>query len=184
MINQKILLKLSNKNLKIHTIEREPQTSDEKLSWTDNFKKLCDTDKKFAKYWFWDNFDWSSQSIWIGKFNKMNHLPPKNEQINSFLKKLVDDMDTYHEMKSLIYIKFYFSRNISSGEPDINYLLVCNTPKLPTDFANTLTDVVFEKYQLTEAIVNKECNFKNLIDHYINWNNFYTYYDLMGELQY
>lgn len=159
-------------------------TNDKTISWTDQFKYLYSTNTKFATYWFWDNFDWSRQSLWVGKFNKMNRLPPTIEQINLFMKKLIEDLDTFLDMKASIYIKFYISKHITSCENDINYLLVCNTPKLPTNFSNTLIDIVFEKYQLTEAIYNKDCNFKKLIDHYINWNNFYTYYDLMGEIVY
>lgn len=167
------MLKISKIVLKIH-----------QDVWMDKFRNLHNNNKCFAQNWFWDNFDWKKQSLWIGKFNKMNHLPIKNEQITNFLQKLVDDLNKNTDIRSQIYIKFYFSRNIKSGEPDINYLLICNTPQLPEEFTNSIINVVFEQYQLTESIINKEDNFKRLIDHYISWNNFYTYYDLMGELQF
>jgi hypothetical protein len=153
-------------------------------SWMDQFRTLSTKNKSHARYWFWDNFNWHTQSLWIGKLNKINHLPPKDTQINDFLKKLIDDLDCYPEIKKNIYIKLYFSRNTHTKEPDINYLLICNTPELPEEFSNTLLSVIFERYQLTERIINKDDNFKNLVNHYINWNNFYNYYDLMGVLQY
>lgn len=152
--------------------------------WMDQFRDLSNTNKKHARHWFWDNFDWNTQSLWIGKFNKMNHLPAQNNQINEFLKKLIDDLDRYQNLKSSVYVKLYFSRNTTTKEPDINYLLICDSPKLPEEFSNTLINIIFETYQLTKTIINKDDNFKNLVDHYINWNNFYTYYDLMGAIQY
>jgi hypothetical protein len=152
--------------------------------WMDKFRTLSDTNKSHAKYWFWDNFDMERQSLWIGKFNKMNRLPSSNLQIVNFLKKLVKDLDQNPAIKSKVYVKLYFSRNTTTHEPDINCLLICNTPKLPEEFSDTLINVVFEKYQLTKAIIERDDNFKTLIDHYINWNNFYNHYDLMGELHY
>lgn len=177
----KIVLKLHVDNFRR---EKERPEKDIELSWMDHFRKIYNRDKYFAKNWFWDNFNWSCQSIWVGKFNKMNHLPSSNEQINQFLKKLIGDLDQCSGIKSNIYIKFYFSRNISTGDPDINYLLICNTPRLPEEFSNTLINITFEKYQVTEDLINKNVNFKNLINHYIEWNNFYIHYDLMGETQY
>jgi len=176
--DDRLLLPISGEGMK------QLLATSEEPSWMDRFRSLSDMNKNHARYWFWDNFDWSTQSLWIGKFNKMNHLPPKNEQINVFLKKLIEDLDRYQNLKLNIYIKLYFSRNITTREPDINYLLICNTPNLPEEFSNTLINIIFEKYQLTETIMNKDDNFKNLVDHYINWNNFYTYYDLMGAVQY
>jgi len=172
----KIPIKLHQNNVKSNLQEQ--------CSWMERFRNLSNTNKTHAKYWFWDNFDWTKQSLWIGKFNKMNHLPTKNDQISEFLKKLIDDMDKYQNLKLNVYVKLYFSRNITTKEPDINYLLICNTPELPEEFTNTLLNIVFERYQLTEEVIHKDDNFKNLINHYINWNNFYTYYDLMGALQY
>jgi hypothetical protein len=171
-------------NIIQESVINQPTEKNDKITWTDDFKNLYHRNKKFAEYWFWDHFDWSKQSLWIGKFNKMNHLPENNDKVVSFLSKLLNDMDRYEELKHAMYIKFYFTRNVTTREADINFLLVCNTPKLPENFSNLIIDVVFEKYQLTESIVNKEENFKNLINHYINWNNFYTYYDLMGEMEY
>jgi|UniRef100_A0A6C0BLC2 glutathionylspermidine synthase len=151
-------------------------------NWLNQFKILLDHNKLHARCWFWDHFDWEKQSLWIGKFIKTNHLPNKNEQINEILHKLITDFNSLMELKSDTYLKIYFSRNAKSDEPEINYLLICNTHTLPESFNSTLVDVMFEKYQLTEAIINKNINYKQLIDHYINWDNNYTYYDLMGEL--
>ena len=153
-------------------------------SWVNNFRDVYDESRHFAKYWFWDNFDWKKQSIWIGKFNQTNNLPDNNQQINNFLLRLVDDLNRYPLIKSEIYIKFYFSRNIKTTQPEINYLLICNGPHLPEKFLGTLVDITFEKYQLTESIVNKDKDFKRLLNHYLNWSNFYIYYNLMEELQY
>ena len=153
-------------------------------SWVNNFRDVYSESRHFAKHWFWDNFDWKNQSIWIGKFNKMNNLPDNNQQINNFLLRLVDDLNRYPQIKSEIYIKFYFSRDIKTTEPEINYLLICNGPHLPEQFLGTLVDITFERYQLTETIVNKDKDFKRLLNHYLNWSNFYIYYNLMEEMQY
>lgn len=149
------------------------------LSWIEHFKQL---EKNDAELWFWEHFNWKQQSLWIGKFNSMNHLPMSNQQITDFLNKLLDDLNSYPELKEKTFIKFYFSRNITSNEPDINYILICDLSQLPSDFSNTLTNVVFEKYQLTENIIDSDPKFKQLINHYISWNNYYTYYDLMDEI--
>src|SRR5438552_2422894 len=53
-------------------------------SWVNNFRDVYNEDRHFAKHWFWDNFDWDRQSLWIGKFNKTNNLPDNNEQIDAF----------------------------------------------------------------------------------------------------
>ena len=153
-------------------------------NWLENLRKLCQSDKHQAKYWFWDNFKWNRHSLWIGKFNKMNHLPDSEDKIKLFLNKIVDDLQRSSSLKSKIYVKIYFSRNITTREPDINYLLVCDTPQLPNEFESTFLGVMCEKYQLTESLINRNPTFKNLINHYINWSNFYTHYDLQGEHQF
>jgi hypothetical protein len=156
----------------------------EKQSWIERFKNLYENNKQHAKCWFWDNFNWSNQSLWIGKINRLNHLPTDDDRVFNFLKKLITDLNNYTTIKSQIYVKFYFSRNVTTKDPEINYLLICNNPHLPPEFEETLVNVVFEKYQLTQSIVDKDPHFKDLINHYINWSNFYTYYDLMRELHF
>ncbi len=155
-----------------------------KPSWVNNFRDVYNEDKHFAKHWFWDNFNWNQQSIWIGKFNKSNNLPDDNDKINDFLKRLIDDLNKYTIIKSKLYVKFYFSRNVKTHEPEINYLLICNDLELPDEFSSTLVNITFEKYQLTANIIDKDKDFKRLLNHYINWSNFYIYYNLMEELQY
>lgn len=153
-------------------------------SWVDNYRDIYNEDRFFAKHWFWDNFDWKRQSIWIGKFNQTNQLPQSNEHIKGFLTNLIDNLRQYKNMHSQVYLKLYFARNNKTMQPEINYLLICNTPQLPDDFKNTLVGITFEKYQLTETLLNKDKDFKKILEHYINWSNFYTYYNLMEELQY
>lgn len=154
-----------------------------KNGWVDNFREIYNEDRHFAKHWFWDNFDWSTQSIWIGKFNQNNNLPSSDENITDFLQRIIRDFNQYNEIKSEIYIKFYFSRKVNTNEPEINYLLICNHHELPEFFSNTLVNVLFEKYPLTQNILNQDKDFKRLLNHYLNWSNFYIYYNLMGELQ-
>lgn len=169
-MTQKLLLKVQTKP--------RPVLED---SWIRDFKKIFSENKKYAQYWFWDHFNWKTQSLWIGKFNKINNLPTSDDCINQFISKIIADLAQYNTVKDQVYIKFYFSRNSSNKEPDINYLLICNNPCLPSDFSNSLANIIFEKYQITEALLERNSQLKNLIDHYINWNNYYTYYDLMGE---
>ncbi len=164
--------------------ESPPPMSLASPSWVNNFRDVYNEDRHFAKHWFWDNFNWDQQSIWIGKFNKTNNLPDNNEQINDFLKRLVDDLNKYPSIRSEMYIKFYFSRNVKTHEPEINYLLICNGRNFPEEFSGTLVNITFERYQLTESILNKDKDFKRLLNHYLNWSNFYIYYNLMEELQY
>ena len=154
------------------------------LSWVNNFRDVYNENRHFAKHWFWDNFNWDTQSIWIGKFNKSNNLPDNNRQIADFLQRLVTDLNRNPKIKSQVYIKFYFSRNVKTNDPEINYLLICNGTELPEEFLGTLVDITFEKYQLTESILNKDKDFKRMLNHYLNWSNFYIYYNLMEELQY
>jgi hypothetical protein len=153
-------------------------------SWVNNYRELYNENRFFANHWFWDNFDWTQQSLWIGQFNKPNQLPASNEQIISFLKKLIDDLNSYSSIKFKIYLKFYFARNVKTNEPGLNYLLICDAAQLPEEFGNTLVNITFEKYQLTERIINKDKDFKKLLNHYLNWSNFHMYYELMEELQF
>lgn len=153
-------------------------------SWVNNFRDVYAEDRHFAKHWFWDNFNWKEQRIWIGKFNQTNNLPDNDERIIEFLNRLVNDLNQHANLRSDVYIKFYFSRNVKTNEPEINYLLVSNHVQLPEEFMGTLVNITFERYQLTEEILNKDKDFKKLVNHYLNWSNFYVYYDLMGEMQY
>ena len=153
-------------------------------SWMNQFRHVASGDRSKAECWFWDHFNWNSQSLWIGKLNTQNHLPTDDEGVVSFMNKLIVDLNNYPSLRGSIYIKMYFSRNIKNKEPDINYLLVCNSPVLPPELTCSLVGIVFEKYQITEALTNKHSNFKNMINHYINWNNFYNYHDLIGELEF
>ena len=174
-----------NKKIRLKSDHVKPPSSQgEVVTWINQFRNVYNDSKYDAKFWFWDNFNWSTQSIWIGKINKMNHLPSTNIQINNFLKKLIDDLNQYDSIKSHIYVKLYFSRNTTSGEPDINYLMICDDVELPEQFSNTLIDIMFEKYKITKSTVNKDNNIKNLINHYINWGNFYNHCDLIGEMNY
>jgi hypothetical protein len=191
VLSTKIVLKpdyLSHKNLLTTVMIESPSIKIENdppdASWVNNFRDIYNEDRHFAKHWFWDNFDWNQQSIWIGKFNKTNNLPDSNEQINDFLKRLVDDLNKHPHIRSEIYVKFYFSRNVKTHEPEINYLLICNGHKFPEEFSGTLVNITFEKYQLTESIINRDKAFKRLLNHYLNWSNFYIYYNLMEELHY
>lgn len=156
-----------------------PSTSTSTSTWIDQFRNI---DRNKAETWFWDHFNWNSQSLWIGKLNTHNHLPSTDNEVIGFMKKLITDLNNYPSLRERIYIKMYFSRNVKSKEPDINYLLVCNSPVLPPDLACSLVGIVFEKYQITEKITSKNANFKDMINHYINWNNFYNYHDLKGEI--
>ena len=164
-----------------------PPSPDQSLippTWINNFRDVYNENRHFAKHWFWDNFNWQTQSIWIGKFNKSNNLPNNNDQIVSFLQRLVTDLNRDPKIKSQVYLKFYFSRNVKTNDPEINYLLICNGTEVPEEFIGTLVDITFEKYQLTENILNKDKDFKRMLNHYLNWSNFYIYYNLMEELQY
>ena len=158
--------------------------SEDTDTWVDNFRELHKRNKYLSKVWFWDNFNWNQQSIWIGRFNKFNNLPDNDSDISEFLKKLIDDLNRYEDLQSYIYLKFYYSRNTKTNEPEINYLLICNEPSLPADFSKSLVSVMFDRYQLSEGLISKDRDFKRMINHYLNWSNFYTYYNLMGELQF
>lgn len=153
-------------------------------SWVERFKQVCISDQNFATYWFWDNFNWNKQSMWIGKFNKINHLPSSDEQILCFIKKIIDDLNRYSDLKQNIYLKIYFSRDVTSNQPEINYLLICNYRQLPPNFENTLLNVIFERYQITDIIAQKDPNIKKLIEHYIIWNNYFPYCDLINQVQF
>jgi hypothetical protein len=158
----------------LKTATEAATTKDE--TWAGQFRHNQTT------YWFWDHFNWETQSLWIGKMNRMNRLPSTDEQIMNFLRKLVVDLNQNTEFKNHIYIKFYFTRNINTHEPEINYLLVNDSQQLPPEFSDTLIDIIFERYQLTEKIINQNENFRNLVNHYINWNDFYPYYNLISEV--
>ena len=129
------------------------------LNWMDQLRQLSMSDKTHAQYWFWDHFNWTQHSLWIGKLNRLNRLPVSNEDVIIFIRKLIRDITDCPQLQSSIYVKFYFSRNIKTGDPDINYLLICNTPTLPIEFKTTLIEIIFEKYQLTESFIKKDPTF-------------------------
>lgn len=171
-------------NKQEYELNKTPLTVATPASWVDNFRNVYSEDKHFAKHWFWDNFQWDKQSLWIGKFNKTNHLPDNDSQIIDFLKLLINNLNQKVGLQAQIYIKFYFARNFKTKDPEINYLLICNKSQLPNIFLGTLVDITFERYQLTESIINRDSDFKRMLNHYLNWSNFYIYYNLMEELQY
>lgn len=149
--------------------------------WLLQFRQISKINKSNAQYWFWDHFDWKTNSLWIGKFNQNNHLPQTDDQIIQILNKLLKDISDY-KLDDTLYIKFYLSRNVNTHCPELNYLMICDHTNVPEIFSNTLTDVLFDRCQITECFINDNTSIKNLINHYISWNNFYTYYDLMGEV--
>src|SRR5436190_22053991 len=93
-------------------------------SWITDFRDVYNDDKHFAKFWLWDNLKWDQHSIWIGKLDTSCQLPDDDQVISQFLHYLVDDLNQYPEIKSQVYLKFYFSRNIETRDPEINYLLL------------------------------------------------------------
>jgi hypothetical protein len=153
-------------------------------SWIDKFRDIYNNDKYLLKCWFWDNFNWNQNTIWIGKYHCIDQLPESNEEIIKVLNQLMSNLDKYPQIKSQVYLKFYFSRNIETNQPEINYLMLCNHQQLPAEFLNTTINQSFEKYQLTKAILDLDQDFKKMVNHYLNWSNFYIYYSLMEELQY
>lgn len=153
-------------------------------SWIDKFRDIYNNDKYLLKCWFWDNFNWNQNTIWIGKYHCIDQLPDSNEEIIKVMNRLMSNLDQYPHIKSQIYLKFYFSRNIETNQPEINYLMLCNHSQLPAEFLNTTINQSFEKYQLTKAILDLDQDFKKMVNHYLNWSNFYIYYSLMEELQY
>jgi hypothetical protein len=175
----------------VKSLEKTAQLADSVMevkvslpTWIDRYRRAYTKDQYLAKFWFWDNFNWDKQSLWIGRFNPHNSLPENDREIGEFLQRLMVDLNNQHGIKSQIYMKLYFSRNTKNNEPEINYLIICNNPQLPEVFKNTLVNITFEKYQLTQSILNMDKDFKRLLNHYLNWNNFYIYYNLMEELQY
>ncbi len=148
------------------------------------FQNVYPNDTHLSKCWFWDNFNWNQNSIWIGKHNCPDDLPQDDEKVKIYLTSLLENLNQSSQLQANIYMKFYLSRNVETDQPEINYLLLCNHQQLPLEFINTQVNQEFEKYQLTERIINLESEFKNLVNHYLNWNNFYIYYNLMTELQY
>lgn len=173
-MSKKTKLTLRNNTLKIND-ENEMKCA----SWTQRFRHIHNDN---LTYWFWDHFDWNKQSLWIGKFNRMNHLPLRDDQIINFLNKLINDLNQNTELKNKLYIKFYFTRNINNSEPEINYLLISDSQQLPPDFSDTLINIVFERYQLTENIINQNENFRKIINHYIDWGGYYPYQHLMSSI--
>jgi hypothetical protein len=184
--NNKVKLKLSPKLKALDAFNNKLNNTKnlEYNSWLTNFRNICKNDKSMAKTWFWDNIDLNTQSIWIGKFNTSNHLPQHNAQILSFIDYLINDLSKHEIISNTIYIKFYFTRNTRTQTPEINYLLISNDSKIPDEFTNTFTYIMFEKYQVTQNLINRDSDFKNLVNHYLEWNGFYTYYDLVGEKEF
>jgi hypothetical protein len=154
-------------------------------TWTKTFKNLYCKDKDIARNWFWQHFDWKNQSIWVGKLTNLKRIPNDDETINNLINKLIDELNTSEKLKNRLYLKFYFSRNTNTKEPEVNYLMVCNSSvQLPAEFENSIINLTFEKYQITEKIFNGDPKFKQLVNHYIDWNNFYNYYNLIWEKVY
>ena len=130
-----------------------------------------------------EDFYWQRQSIWIGQFSSPQQLPAGDSHVGDFMQRLIDDLNQTASHRSSIYIKFYFSKNNKTRQPEIHYMLICNHAQLPESFTSTLVNVTFEKYQLTEQLISQDKDFKKMLDHYLNWNNFYIYYNLIHELQ-
>lgn len=170
--------------LRLRTQLKQVSELSDPPSWCQQFRQISTIDRYLATYWFWDHFDWSQQSIWIGKLLVTIELPEDNEDIKQKMCDWFIDLSSNGLTTDDVYLKLYFSRDIQTQNPEIHYILICNNTQIPQVFENTIIGQSFEKYRITHDLLQHNPKFMNLLDHYLNWSNFYVHYNLMEELEF
>jgi hypothetical protein len=151
-------------------------------SFISNFRNIKNT--KLIKSWFWQNFNWNKNSIWIGKFINTSFLVNSNiNSISQLIETLINDLESKVDKKT-IYFKIYHSQNIKNNNYELNFLLISNDINLNDEFNNTLIYAMFESYKLTKEIYYSNIEFKEVINHYLLWSNYFKYFNLIKEIQY
>lgn len=155
------------------------------MSFVLTYRSIYLNNKFRLRNWFWNTFNWNRESIWIGKLPS-NNLPNTDNEIIEFVKSLQNDFTNKLSNDNLapsgIYLKIYFARNVRNGSPELNYLIISDTLKLPTEFSRTMIGIISEKYQVVKDFVDTDEEFKELLDHYLIWCNYYKYYNLICEI--
>jgi hypothetical protein len=151
-------------------------------SFISNFRNI--KNEKLIKSWFWKNFNWNKNSIWIGKFINTTFLINSNiNSISQLIETLINDLESKVNKKS-IYFKIYHSQNIKNNNYELNFLLINNDINLDNEFNNTLINAMFESYQLTKEIYYSNNEFKEVINHYLLWSNYFKYFNLIKEIEF
>jgi hypothetical protein len=151
------------------------------MEWIDQLRIMTlKNNRSLTTSWFWKNFNFDNQSLWIGKLNEAN-LPDDSQAICEFMQLIASDFQLKVEKKDA-FLKLYYATNSRTNLPEINYLVVCAHKNLPANFDKTFISIMFEKYQLTSRIINMDKDFRKLLEHYLIWSNFYTYQNLVKEL--
>jgi hypothetical protein len=151
-------------------------------SFISNFRNI--KNEKLIKSWFWKNFNWNKNSIWIGKFINTTFLINSNiNVISQLIETLINDLELKVNKKS-IYFKIYHSQNIKNNNYELNFLLINNDINLDNEFNNTLINAMFESYQLTKEIYYSNNEFKEVINHYLLWSNYFKYFNLIKEIEF
>jgi hypothetical protein len=150
-------------------------------SFISNFRNI--KNQKLIKDWFWENYNWNKNSIWIGKFINSSFLLDNSNtnSISQLIETLINDLSLKVDKKT-IYFKIYHAKNIKNNNHELNFLLISNTLDINKEFNNTLINIMFESYQITKEIFYSNNEFKEIINHYLLWSNYFKYFNLLNEI--
>lgn len=151
------------------------------MSFVLTYRSIYLNNKFRLRNWFWSTFNWNRESIWIGKLPSTN-LPNTDSEIIEFVKSIQNDFKSKISGNG-IYLKIYFARSTRNKSPELNYVLISDTLTLPADFSRTMIGIISEKYQVTQDFINMDEDFKELLNHYLIWCNYYKYYNLICEIE-
>ena len=148
------------------------------MNFVSSYREISKNNKYRLKNWFWTNFNFTENSIYIGKL--YCNLPESDDNINNFLLMILNDFNTKINPENT-YLKIYFSKNVKTGKPEINYIII-STGNLDPNFNNTLLHATSEQYKLTKDYIDSDDEFRELLDHYLIWRNYYKFFNLINEL--
>ena len=75
----------------------------------------------------------------------------------------------------------FFFKDRKKHIQHITYIMIYDGPELPKDFTNSMMNIVFGKYQVTDIDVCKHSNIKTLVNEYINYTGSLADYPLIKE---
>jgi hypothetical protein len=138
------------------------------IGWIDAFRSQ---DPRHQAYWFWCHFTPKEQSLWIGQLRNPYQLPPDELNRIDYMKTMITRMRIKYPN---IYLKLYYTTNYRTQEPEMNYLMIYNHSDVFSNSTDSIDiDDAFERYEITQELLNERPDFKDMISHYLNWNNYF-----------
>ena len=125
-------------------------------------------DRRVVKAWFENTFDWSRQSIWVGRIKSTILLPDDDQQIIELINRLLAEVEPY---KSQIFINFHYL--IQNKRRIIEYLMICESPEIFEQLNVCGVKLMFDYFQITKEMLEKDHLISKLFDDYLAYSGIF-----------